>query len=306
MADTLKYDLEEIVTEAIMSKTPAVIVEGRDDVKFYQRLAAEIRKNVMVYAIENIEEYSEGCNSVIKCIENLQDKIKEREDNINYILGIIDRDARYFRNEIPSNLLGLFVLKYYSYESHFVTRNNLRNLIANVTNIDFNLIDDKALDFVEADLKIDYENLYFMALEALKKACTTGYKASISYRRSAGALIDVSCKTVILKDIEPKKKALESFAKGFKLTKKDIKLVAKGKWLLYVFSYSVLKKIRDLNDACTCGLIPKCQFCICGNSEKCLWKLDSNYQLGHIVTFLLNFIDDTEVIYIKDRMRQLA
>lgn len=302
----MKYDIDEIITGAIMTETPAVVVEGRDDIKFYLQIAVDAKKEVSVYAVENLEEFETGgCTSVITCIESLQDKIMERPENINYILGIIDRDARHFRKEIPS-LLGLFVLKYYSYESHLVTRNNLKRLISDLTFVSQSLIDDTSLDFVESNLESDYHDLYYISLEALKNACVQGYNAIIGYDEKAGKVAVPNSKIKYFIDIQNKQDELNLFADKYNITPLDLKLIAKGKWLLYTFCYSIFARIKELTSACSDATINSCQFCSCGRPEKCLYTLRTGYSFKQVVSLMQNYFDYKEIGYIQTKISSLG
>ena len=103
----LKYDLFDMVSASIMNSEPIVIVEGKDDYQIYQTISNAVNPKIQVYQVNEFEDYHEGCTGVIKCMQVLQPKFAERAGNIHKVLGIIDRDARHFRGEIPE-LLGLF------------------------------------------------------------------------------------------------------------------------------------------------------------------------------------------------------
>jgi len=301
----VKHDLEEWITEAIMSKTPLVIVEGKDDIQFYERLLIDIDKQAWVDAVENIEGFSEGCDEVVRCIESLQIKIEENLENIKYILGIIDKDAKYFRGELKP-YTGLFVLKHYSYESHFTTRNNLKKLLSNLTYASDRLINKKTFDYIEQDLESVYKDLYYISLEALKNACVKDYKGEIGYKEKIGKLFAREFKCILLEKLYAKQKELDDFAKKYNISVNDIKDIAKGKWLLYVYCNSVYERIKKLHEVCESGIIDKCQYCQAGNKNKCLWKPKATYQLGQIIVNIQSIIDENEVLYIKNRLSLLA
>ena len=113
---SLKHDLFDALARARMISEPMIIVEGKDDYQIYQSIADIVKPNLEVYQADEFENYEAGCKGVIKCLEVLQPKFEERPDNIRKVLGIIDRDARPYRNDLPTHLKGLFVTKYYSIE----------------------------------------------------------------------------------------------------------------------------------------------------------------------------------------------
>lgn len=296
----LKYDLDEIITGAIMGGTPVLIVEGKDDVKFYDNLSPYIDTEYEIYCVENFEEFDTGgCDSVIKAIELLQDKIDEREENTKYILGVIDRDARYYRNELPDNLKCLIVLKYYSFESHLITKNNLIKLINNTTSIGIRSINDDVLDFVESNVKKDFEKLYYISLEALENACKNSDNSIVGYSADPGAVADPNHRVRILDQVMKKKEHLDNFAKSKDIKFHDLKNIAKGKWILYTYCFSILPKVKELSTACSQNQISQCQYCKTGSSKKhCLYSINGNYQVSHLVNQFNNFVDLNEVDYI--------
>ena len=301
----MKHDLDEWLAEAIMSKTPLIIVEGRDDIQFYGVLANIANKEVWIDAIENIEGYAEGCDNVIQCITDLQERINERPQNKDFLMGIIDTDCRRYRQGIP-NIKCLFVLKYYSYESHFATRNSLKKLIQLITYASPTLVNEKTLQYIESDVSKQYEDLYYISLEALKKACICGYDAIVGYKTKMGYIFDNNNKSRILQLIYDKKNDLDAFANERSISMADIKCIAKGKWLLHVYCEAILNKILTLHIACSDNKINSCQCCNSGEYGKCLWKTKNNFQFGQVFNLLLSCIDEDEIGYITNRIKQLA
>ena len=283
-----------------MSNTPVVFVEGHDDIQFYSKVAQLARKEITVEAVENVEGYQAGCDWVIRCISDLQDLIAEKRDNVNFVLGIIDRDVRYYRDDVP-DLTGLFILKNYSFESHFVTHYVLKQLISDVTYVHGSLISTQTLGYVE--LGIRYEELYYVSLEALKNACVKDYYSLVSYEDNAGNIFNHHTK---LSEVLSKKDELDQFACDWGITREHINLVAKGKWLLHIYCEGILKQIRTLSKSCSSGLIDTCNYCCVGSFEKCLWRTKINYQLGQLQRMILNYIDENEVGYIQERLLLLA
>ena len=98
----MKYDLAETLNAALMNQEPVVIVEGQDDIKFYDNIALLNGLVINVQPIENIEGYTEGCEKVIEAITEAQSLIKADIRLKRYIMGIIDKDARPFRNTLPT------------------------------------------------------------------------------------------------------------------------------------------------------------------------------------------------------------
>jgi len=301
----LKYDLNDSFNKAIMIKTPMILVEGRDDIQTYERIISGI-KEVEILATENFEELSGGNHHVVAALEILKPKINERAENTYYILGIIDRDARFYRNEIPEDLEELLVLKYYSIESHFVSKKNLSKVIYNITYATEGLVNDGTVFFVESDFNnVLLEKLYYFSLDALKRACDRTYTSTISYSTSEGSLYDYS---ELYNAVISRKSDLEIIANEMNITfdLENVKRIAKGKWLTYFYSKAIWEKIRQCRDACKNDIITKCQFCQCGNHNDCLYRPRASYNNERqIESELLKQIDEDEVKYIKERVMSL-
>ncbi len=295
----MNFDIEELLTTALIIDKPMIIVEGSDDIKVYENLVERLNREYDVYAIENINNYTEGCDEVIRAIKDLQQKINENDRNEKYILGIIDADVRLFRNSIP-NLKGLLVLKYYSFESHFITRSNLKILIGEITNNGNKTISNEVLDYCESDLEQILKELYYYSLEALKNALIENYNSVIGYSDKPGLLYSGHHWTKIKK----KKRNLDYFAKkhSLKYDLKTLKRISKGKWLVFYYSSSILNKLKTLKDACKDNKIPQCQFCKKSKHNKCLRKLNSSYNVDLIQKKLLNYYDNNELKYVNDRL----
>ena len=73
----MKNDLEETVIAAFMCKQPVILVEGQDDIKFYDNIASLKRLSVGVQAIETIDGYSEGCEQVCNAMDEVASLIQK-------------------------------------------------------------------------------------------------------------------------------------------------------------------------------------------------------------------------------------
>lgn len=300
-----KMTIEELYNEAIMMDQAIVIVEGRDDIKFYTKLSYDMGKQIEVIAVENISGYNAGCQGVIKLIESIQDEIKKHQDGEKYILGIIDRDARFYRNEIPK-LKCLFILKYYSFESHLANSKCLSKIIPKLCDITPNMIDDKLIGFLEKDLSDRFNELFYISLEALKNACEDEYESLFSYNQEAGRVFGKDNLNMYLPKLELKKKELDEFAENYKIELSDLKKIAKGKWYIHIYSQSVFNNMKELTQQCKQNHIHQCQYCKNGIYDKCMYKLNTKFQRDHLKCLLLQEYDEDEVGYIKDRINLLA
>lgn len=301
-----KRNLEAAFTRAVMIGEPMIIVEGKDDYQVYQNLARQINPNIEVFQVNEFENYTEGCTGVIDCVEVLQTKFEEKPENIQFALGIIDRDVRPYRNELPDHLQGLFITKYYSFETYFATKENLRKLIAKITHTTTQDIDNQTLDFVLSETQNPFSILYLTSLEALKNACVTGYANLVGYDDSVEKITDKNFQTYILPQLNTKKNELEIFATTFSLTQNDLKQIAKGKWYLYCFLKASYPKIKQLKTQCTGGHITQCRSCKVGNHNDCLFKTkQTKYDIKTLENDMLTFVDQLECHDIIDAINVL-
>lgn len=299
------YDLKDQIVKAYMIKMPLLIVEGHDDIRVYSEISKIAKKNVDIIAIENFNKYSEGCEGVLSALKDLQPFLRSNTKLLNYILGIVDRDARKFRNELPKNVKGIFVLKYYSFETHFLTKNHVQELLKKTTKLPQNYLKEETINFVYNNFIKNLERLYYASLEALKKAIHSSYNAEITYECNAGRIFEDDA----LYDRITKKKAdLDKFAQLHKLkyNLNSLKKVAKGKWILYFFARIIHSSIKRLPEECKNKYVFQCQYCMTGRFQKCLYRQNATYQLDSAQQIILSYLCKQEMCYIIDRFKKLA
>lgn len=308
--------LDKLISDAIMYDEPLIIVEGYDDESYYREIANQVGKQVNVKAIETIQEFVNqgGCEKVIDAINQVEEYIGVTLDKCvaeSYILGIIDGDARSYQNKnIPSSSLFL-ILQVYSIECHFDLDVLLKEFIKFHTYVDEKLVDGSIYNFVKRSLNEDYAKLWYISLEALKTACDLDYKNTeslISYKPDS---VKKFYKNEELSHkILAKKEILDRFAEERGLTILDIKKIAKGKWLLEVYIYSIIDKIKELHSACKDGIIKRCPFCITSQQrqlEHCQYRTRINFMENNFKSFFFQtVIRCSEVEYIYQRIEQLG
>lgn len=158
----MKYDLKDTINAALMTQTPVAIVEGYDDIKFYSNIALEKSLNLDVKAIETIEDYGEGCEQVIKAVDDATQLIQNDSRLKKYVVGIIDRDIRQYRGTIPvyDNII---ILKYYSYETHLITPTTITKLIEYIAKVPKALINQDVIDYISANFVSKYLERLFIS-----------------------------------------------------------------------------------------------------------------------------------------------
>ncbi|WP_258270745.1 hypothetical protein, partial [Escherichia coli] len=98
-------------------------------------------------------------------------------------LGIIAREARYYRGEVDKNS-AVFGLRYYSMKCHFITRQAIKCVIEQCTRIQPKLLTSELIEMLYENLAEALMSLYYMSLECLKKACVKDYESLASYKMS--------------------------------------------------------------------------------------------------------------------------
>ncbi|RKT91118.1 UNVERIFIED_ORG: hypothetical protein C7432_3621 [Pantoea allii] len=301
MNDWLTMEYDELLNEAIMSKTPILVVEGVDDVPLYENLCFSLGGNHEVIAIQNLKGKHGGSKSVVNFIEevNMLGFSGELE---KYIIGVIDRDARFYRGELNA-LPGLFVLKWYSMESHFITHDAIKVVLGQCTGLSRKLITDELINNIYDEIMELIMPIYFVGLESLRNACENEYASLASYSMS----IDHLKNTGAFDKILTKKQELDEFAssKSIDSSVNGLFEVCKGKWLLNEFSSILIKKIKSLKFRCGAKEIECCQFCHIEASSLCSYKFESNYDTAQIRSIIKRHEGFTMFDYLKQRLSHM-
>lgn len=213
----MKHDLDETILAAMMCHEPVAIVEGQDDVKFYANISSLENISVDVRAVETIDGYTEGCEHVIEAMNYANSLFQNDERLRKYVIGIIDRDVRQYRNILPV-IDNLLILNYYSYETHLITDNTIKKIVEQLTKAPAKLINQEVIDYLKTDYNSQNNELYYFSLEALKGICDTSYQADINYGDKAGIVIGNS-KSYKWNLISPKKQMLDAYALTMNINK---------------------------------------------------------------------------------------
>ncbi|MFR0674660.1 DUF4435 domain-containing protein [Enterobacterales bacterium AW_CKDN230030176-1A_HGKHYDSX7] len=298
----LQLKAGELLQAAIMGDMPLVIVEGYDDVRLYEDFAKQSDLNCDVIASENILTCKEGCEGVISNIDALE-SAAGTVDISKHVVGVIDRDARYFRNEIPQSN-ALFTLDLYSIESHFVGEETVRRVLSSVLNASDDLIEKLDTRKIYQEIIDKLMGVYEVCLEALKKACVRGYPAEIGYSDKIRSVF----KSGAYPRIIGKKEDLHQFADSLdiKHTWQHLTVICKGKWLLELFCDHLHDYISSLPELCKSHSVHQCQFCTGGNMKKCLYRWRENYNSNHLSAMARGYSDLPDFAYIRGRLKALG
>lgn len=298
----LTFEADELLNSAIMNKLPVVIVEGCDDVPIYERLASDMGRDCEVYASENILSGKPGCVGVLEHLAVIRDNSQGM--NISpYVLGIIDRDARYYRGEIPHDN-ALLVLEFYSIETHFVSAEAVRFLVERTTRATSHLTSEADAAIIFDSIKSELEALRIYSLEALRKACDQNYDACVGYNDRIRAVL----KSGHEEALREKEADLEAFgaAMGVQNGWDGLMVICKGKWLLEIFIDEFKKQVGLLPALCADSLISQCQSCLRAVHKNCLYKMTANFDVTHLRQMLLQDVGQPSLDYIRTRFDALV
>lgn len=302
MNDWLAMEYDEILNEAIMSETPILVVEGIDDVSVYEGFTDSLEKEIEVIAVQNLKDMNEGSRGVIDFIKALYD-IQYDGEIEKYILGIIDRDARFYRGELI-HLPALLILKWYSMESHFATKEAVKCVMENCTRTRGKLISDDLVSGIYNRILNSLMDLYYISLESMKNACERNYNGAVSFSMSVPQMRG----TDKFNEVLNKQYELDEFAKERNINKNFDGLLAicKGKWLVGEFSRLLIKEIKQLNNHCSSGVIQQCQFCHNGRYDLCLYGFSVSYNESQICNIIKNNEGYTQFSYMREAINMMV
>ncbi|MCD9530447.1 hypothetical protein [Photobacterium carnosum] len=300
----MKYNLNEVLNQSIMTKVPTIVLEGIDDISVYDSIMESTNKQYFFIAVENIEGYEPGCDGVINAM-NFIDNIPSTKYKLDdYILGIIDKDVKDCRDELPNNKY-IFPLKYYSMESHFFCEEIISDLVKFSTKTTRDLRNNKLDKYIFNQIVNNLNNLYFFSIEALKGSLDKEYEAEVSYSFTEGRLNN---NTILSNKINDKRNQLIDFAgtKNLQFNNECIKKVVKGKWLLYMFCYEFEQVLKILPNNCLDDHFDSCQFCIAETTSKCLFRMKEGITHKSIRHYAQQNCHVSNFDYIRDKLSTLA
>ncbi|MHC5131844.1 DUF4435 domain-containing protein [Pseudomonas glycinis] len=300
--EDLKLQAVELLKAAMMGERPLVIVEGFDDIRLYESFAKQAEVTCQIIASENILTEKEGCEGVISNIDVIE-LVAGNTDISKHVVGIIDRDARYFRNDMPASP-AILTLDLYSIESHFVGEETIRRILSSVLNVSDELLHKTDTNQIFRDIVNRLMGVYEVSLEALKKSCVRGYSAEIGYADKVRSVFLNGAYAKIM----AKQPALEQFASTLNIARdwQNLTLICKGKWLLDLFCDYLHDYISNLPQMCASGHLVQCQYCSGGNNKKCLYRWRENFQSAHLRGLARGYVDLPDFAYIKARLKSLG
>ena len=297
-----KYEADELLNLAIMSKTPYVIVEGVDDIRVYELVAVSAHSPCEIYSVNMIEGLAGGNDGVIQALEIIESlSMPVGKCAEHFVMGVIDRDARYYRGEMP-NLASILSLKEYSIESHFVSKFSIKPAIDKLTRISSTVKID--VDLIYSIIEGNIDDVYYFSLEALKNAIDPNYQSTVGYSSNAGRRKDENT----VKELQARKSQLDAFAAYYELTPRidSLRKFVKGKWLLIAFAEELFKEIEQLVAKCKRAAILQCRMCELDNTAPCLFQLRIGLNKNSLYSIIRDFVQVPEFDYIRQRFKILA
>ena len=173
---------------------------------------------------------------------------------------------------------------------------------------------DKILNYVKLSVAENYQKLWYISLEALKTACDKNYNGSLVRYEPDSVIrffkLDQNENRIKMNQLMEKSSELVEFAKDKGISFLDIKKVAKGKWILEVYIYSIIDKIKELTNACKDGIVKRCPYCLTtlpDSSKHCQYRTRINFAENNLKSFFFqNCYRCSEVEYIYQRIEQLG
>lgn len=284
-------------------KKPYIMVEGKDDIAFYENIVESIDRD---YAVKPIGIYknTSNCTAVIEWMQEL-DEVLEKDEHRKYFLGIIDGDARKYIDALPTENSLLYVLEYYSWESYFVNKEvvfkSIKNFLKTRRLVTNELIEYLYAEHIENHLS---NELWFCALKRLRD-----FKNDEKCNQD-NSMNRLDKDSQFIEELTSLKEELTYFSneKNIIYTPQLLLEITKGKWALDFFVKKYLQALKKLPVLCQNDLnsfVKKCDYCENNDVNNCLYELKANYREEHIKADIINLIDLSLLQPIKERLKQL-
>tara|TARA_R110000751_G_scaffold64518_1_gene132522 strand:- start:61 stop:885 length:825 start_codon:yes stop_codon:yes gene_type:complete len=256
-----------------------------------------------IVAIETIEGFDKGCRGVIAAAEIIDGIQSDTYSPSNYMLGVIDRDVREYRGEMPESKC-LLILRLYSIESHFVNIEVIDHILKTFTKGTLTMFNQELKESILRDCIRNMELVYLASLEALRGSLDSCYSADFSYKKSFGSLKNKNLSDKIF----DKKTDLLDFASNLSVNYdlESLKKICKGKVLLDFFSEELAKSLKKLPDECGVGAVQHCSMCASGIDNSCMYNLVNGFSSKQIPETSKQVYYSEELSYIKERVELLS
>ena len=307
-----RYSVIELLRQAIKEEVPVVVVEGKDDKPFYEGIIMLSGKEMALYGVGHIKwSGTSNCEEIIRLFtqKRFQAELSKR-DNQKYILGIIDGDARDYKpleHQNYKKILSLYKLVFYSFESYFVSEENLKHLLESVTRFPKRKTTQQTVDYFFKKFDTIKKRMFLASVDCLKGLQDNSYTSYFSFENTSF--------TSFINDhridgiISQREVDLDGFinSNGINIDK-DFKKIIKGKWLLNSFSQIIYDELKNILRNCNTVNVDKCSYCNkMINNENCEWKYKNTIPNSNILeTFIYLNTDSPEFDEIKNVINALG
>lgn len=303
MSDAMKMSIDEVFNEAIMSSTPVILVEGIDDIKTYISIAKDALETFEVYPIETIAGYSAGCGHVIDAVKALYALNDANHPVENFVLGIIDRDTREYRSEMPAEA-AILTLKYYSIESHFVCEEVLTAVLKQYARVHSDKLGVNFARQLFSIIEPRILEIYYFCLEALQCATVPGYSSEFKYSYAINRRKQEPTNTIV----QSKRQQLDQFAQnlGLVCSLECLKKISAGKWLLSTFCESMFSVLENLSSYCGEFGSEECEYCKLTILEKCTYRMKEGINHKTLYSSATENCAISSLDYVRTRMAGIS
>jgi phage anti-repressor protein len=281
-------DIDIVLNSCIMGNIPFILVEGMDDISKYHSIFSisdKYSESIQIEAIENIKDYSLGCEELIRCIDDLYINHPQKHDKINkYIISILDKDVRDIKCNLPTHSTYI-ILKEYSIESIYVCKNSIKILLEFLIKGPNNLINRSIINniFISTQQKL-VDDLYYSSLDALNFTLNQQHKRN-RYKFEYGFIENNNA--IFIQELsqdQTYKIHLDTLASSINLSKdlNSLMKFVKGKWLYRSFIKIILEEVNLLTQKCQSSQITTCCYCNLGKFSQCLYKSILTQGYDHI------------------------
>lgn len=302
--EDMRLAFDKAVIMAVMQKCPLIVVEGKDDLPIYVDIAKTIRNDISVKPIQYYKECSPGCNQIETRFESLNNKYSPGHKVFSYVLGVVDRDAKAFRNEIKT-YHGLHYLNWYSFENHFVNKNSLLSVLKHLTSVTSDMLNDNLSNQVLTKINISINKFYYATLEALKNAVDPNYDALIGF---SGGYESAFKNPLIKNKLVERRASLDVFAQGLGIQTTNIlefSSFCKGKWHLRYFINEIQNIVVGIHEDCGTKF-DICPYCEIDDSDNCLYKVKNKSDVSELIKIIKGNLGNAEFSCISSRIESLA
>lgn len=276
-----KYSLKARISKCKIKGKALIIVEGHTDKKIYDNIINEkVTENSNKYELKSVKEFSEinsgGCNQILNLLEINRSYLESNPIIKNMFLAFIDGDAKVIRTEDKFESFKEFIhkLKYYSIESYCFSEKCLEKILSQYlvgTRDEISKFSPLVYENIIKNISEDAFNLAILCILNDKGII----KSRLSYGLSEGIFIEGKrFFNTINGEVEKHKEEIEEYVKNNNLecNFEIIKIITKGKHLIYLVSKELSNQIKLLNSKKICETYASSdvfkEIC-CTNLDKC-------------------------------------